>query len=398
MPEEQVLQPSQTQSTEQNQQSAISQEVHQMMQLSLTGMKMPDELAAESTHGLPPDVTKPEPPATSGTNVQPEQPTFTFDILKEKFGYQSPEDVFKEIEELRGFKQNPVAEVEFENEDSEKLFKAFAKGDRKTVYNILAQQDRLEQFTQAEVNEDSASGIIKLGMQLKYKDLTPSEIEYKFNKQFSLPKEPVQRNDEIDEDFLERKAEWEERVNDIKMSKIIEAKLMKPELEAAKAKIVFPEVESDIDEDYLNYQRMVEESSKLSDEASKQYKTFTPNLFEVKVPFIDEANKISFEFKYEPDSESFNKTVEMVSDQEKLSEHFKNQDGTPDRKGFLEALHFGLNKEKIILEAIKQSKNATLKSQLPDNSIGGPQRQFPQSQEPSELDKLMKLSLNGYSR
>jgi hypothetical protein len=43
------------------------------------------------------------------------------------------------------------------------------------------------------------------------------------------------------------------------------------------------------------------------------------------------------------------------------------------------------------MEAMKQAKNAVLKSILPDNS-GGIQRQFPQTQEPNELDQMMTLA------
>ena len=79
-------------------------------------------------------------------------------------------------------------------------------------------------------------------MKLKYKDLTQTEIEYKYNKQFGFPKEPQPKDDDLEGEFEARKAQWQDTINDIKMNKIIEAKLAKPELENLKSKIVLPEL------------------------------------------------------------------------------------------------------------------------------------------------------------
>jgi hypothetical protein len=234
-------------------------------------------------------------------------------------------------------------------------------------------------------------------MQIKYKDLSPAEIDYKFKKQFSLPKEPVQSLEESDEDFAERKSQWKEAVSDIEMDKILEAKLLKPELEAHKAKLVLPEIDKNVDEDYEAWKASQQKSQEINTQTIEAYKAFTPKTIETKVAFNDEANKINFEFQYEPAAEDFKKAVDIVSDfNNEFFKLFTNQDGTPDRQKFLRAINIAVNPEKVIMEAIKQSKNATLKAQLPDN--GGGQRQLPQTQEVSELDANMRMALNGYGR
>jgi hypothetical protein len=81
-----------------------------------------------------------------------------------------------------------------------------------------------------------------MNMQLKYKDLSQKEIDYKYNKDYGLPKEPTQKVDELEEEFAERKNEWQAKVDDIKMARNIEAKLAKPELEKLKSQIVLPEI------------------------------------------------------------------------------------------------------------------------------------------------------------
>lgn len=268
---------------------------------------------------------------------------------------------------------------------------ALQAGKYDDLYQVLHEERQLERLTAAEVNKDTANDIIKLSMQIKYKDegLTEAEIDHKFKKQYGIPKEPTELATESEEEFQERHNEWKDRVAEIEMEKIIDAKVAKRELEAAKSKIVLPDIESEVDEDYLQYKFNLEESAKAASENIEAYKTFNPKSIETKIDFNDETNKISFQFQYEPDAESFSKAMEFVTNPESKNP-FINQDGTTDRKRVLEALYFGLNKEKILLEAMKQAKNATLKSQLPDNSQGGiGTRQLPQNQEPNELHQWM---------
>lgn len=366
-------------------------ELDQLMQISLNGGIAPA-----------PAVAQDQPITDTNTSAVVEQPQVTdiFAPFKEKFGYEKPEDALTEIEQLRAFKANPtVAEIKFENDYSEKVFKAIQAGKTKEVYTMLAEQDRLDKFTSTEITKDNAADIIKMGMQLKYKDLTPQEIDYKFSKQYHIPKEPVQGATELDEDFAERKQQWQELVQDVEMSKIIDAKLAKPELETAKAKLILPDIEQSVDEAYLQYKKELELQPQRDAEIREAYSKITPDKIETKIPFTDEANKIAFEFQFKPDDAAFKKAVDMTADINKLFGLFQKSDGTPDREGFLRFIHYGLNGEAMMLEAMKQAKNATIKATLPDNTQGGLVRQLPQTQEPDELAKNMAaagITKNGY--
>lgn len=322
---------------------------------------------------------------------QPTTTTDAFQVLKEKYGYDTIETAVKEIEDLRQFKAAPpVAEIKYENEKSQKIVKALQSGDYDGVYEALRQERALNSLTTAEVTEENAEAIIKLAMELKYKDqnLSPAEINYKFNKQYAIPKEPVMGDSELQEEFEQRKAAWEEQVADIKMSKIIDAKLARPELEKAKSKIVIPEVAASVDEGYIQYKKSLEEQPKIDAAMKEIYKPFTPKSIETKIKFIDEPNKIDFEFQHEPDVQGFEKAKEMALDSNKFLALFTLPNGDFDNVKYLDALYFAANKEAVLLEAIKQAKNATIKASLPDNS-GGAQRQFPQSQQLGELDQAM---------
>jgi hypothetical protein len=162
-------------------------------------------------------------------------------FVKEKLGFESFEAAKREIEELKKLKDSHVT-FKYENEESEKLHKAITKGDRKEVFKILEKQEKLERLTSGELNINNAAEVIKAAMQFKYKELTPDEIEYRFNKQFSVPLKPAQKEEELEEEYAERLSAWEQAKKEVETEMMIEAKLARPELEKLKANLVLPEI------------------------------------------------------------------------------------------------------------------------------------------------------------
>jgi len=365
---------------------AIKNELDQQMAISLNG-------------GVPPAATAAQGEGTSTTAeaTATAAPADPFAIFKEKFGYETPEAAIQEIESLRAFKAAPpAAELKFENETSKMVAHALQAGKFDEVYQVLSQQVQIDRLTSAEMTEEVASEIIKLGMQVKYKDLTPAEINYKFNKQYGLPPKPALLPAEDQEEYNERVAAWENQVKDRNTELMIDAKLAKPDLIASKSKLVFPTIARPEEAELQEWQKTVQENDRLAAETTQAYKAFTPKSLETKINFKDEANKIDFDFSFEPDPESFNKAIEMVSDINLFWKNFIGSDGNPNRKDFLETLYFGLNRRAILTDAMNQAKNATIKAMLPDNKTGGLVRQLPSTQEPNELDRLMRESLKGY--
>lgn len=369
----------------------IAAELAQQMAISLNG-------------GIEPQVAEPpaadQPPAgatdTTQTVVTNQD---TFGVFKEKFGYQTAEDAIKEIEEFRALKSTPTTtpEFKFENEDSKRLAHAIAAGKKSEVYQLLDQEMKLERLTSLDVNKDTAEEIVKVGMQLKYKDLTTDEVNYKFNQQFKVPAKPVQSIDEDDDAFVARTKNWEQQVSDKQMELMIEAKLLKPTLAEIKSKLVLPEIQTSVDQEYLDWKKSIEVAEKQQEETVQAYKSLTPKAIETKLNFKDEANKIDFEFQFEPDAEGFQKAVAIASDINAFYQLFMNSDGSPNRQKFLDAIYYTENKSKILFQAMNQAKNAAIKSTLPDNSQGGLTRQITQDQpQLSELEANMRASLKGY--
>lgn len=364
----------------------IKAELDQHMAIALNGGMAP-AAAAEAA----PAIALSEAATATTTAADP------FGLFKEKFGYESPEAAVTDIEALRALRAAPPSvELKFENEQSKRIAEALQAGKLNEVYEVLDQHMKIDHLTAGEMTADSAPDIVKLAMQLKYKDLTPAEINYKFNKQFALPAKPALLPAEDNDEYQERLAVWQALVDDKQMELMIEAKLARPDLLATKSKLVFPTIARPEETNFQEWQKTVQENETLAAETVQAYKAFTPKSLETKINFKDEPNKIDFDFTHEPDPQSFAKTIDLLSDINKLWKSFIAPDGTPDRKGFAEMLYFGMNRQKILLDAMNQTKNATIKASLPDNSNGGLVRQLPQTQEPNELDKMMRASLKGY--
>lgn len=319
---------------------------------------------------------------------------FQFETFKEKFGYENPEQILQEIEELRNLKANPPkADIKYENEESELIAKALGEGKIEDVYNVLYKKMQLDKLVSQEVTADNADDFIKMSMKYTYDSLNEDQIQHKFNRQYHIPKEPVQKSDEYDDVFSLRHEEWEELVKQVEMDKIIDAKMALPNLQKAKKEIVYPKIESPVDEAYLEWQKSLENAEKQDKLTREAYNNLTSKEVETKMRFIDEANKIDFEFQFQPDEEGFKKAVDVASNMDNFFKTFFDSDGNPNRQMFVDAIYYSMFKQKIFTEAIKQGSNARIKAALPDNSDNGLNRQNAQNQEPSELDRLMKQSL-----
>lgn len=152
-------------------------------------------------------------------------------FLKEKLGFEDWDAAKAEIETLKA-KPTVAPEIKYENLDAAKI---------KELFTAIDKKERLEQLTAGDVTKDNAASIVKAAMQEKYK-LTADQINYKFNKQFGLPKEPQPKDDDMDGEFEARKAEWQEKVADMEMELLIEASVVRPDLEKMKSEIKLPEI------------------------------------------------------------------------------------------------------------------------------------------------------------
>lgn len=164
------------------------------------------------------------------------------DWLK-SFGWDNEEVAKAEIQKLKEVK--PQEEIKFANDQSKQLHELIREGKLKEVKSFLEKQEQLEQYTSSEVNPQTADSILKLQMKMKYPTLSDSQIDFQFNEDYGAGKKPVYNElKETQEEYDERLAEYNERVERVNMKKTIAATMAIPELQKIKAELVLPDIKS----------------------------------------------------------------------------------------------------------------------------------------------------------
>ena len=317
------------------------------------------------------------------------------DWFKE-FGFESADQAKEQITELKKVKESAPKDIEFANEESKKFFDYLKDGKEDDVYNFLAEKKRLEKYTTADVNEINAADIVKLAMQMKYKDFTQDEIDHKFKKQFSLPKEPFL--DENYEDSVAAHNEWKEQVADIKKDLIIEAKLARPELEKLKSNLVLPNIQKDGDSQ-LQTQAQKELDEAEIDKRRNQY-----------LSSLNSDNQLftGFETSYKNEGVDIPVSYTVTDDEKKsLSKELENfdvegfilgrwfkQDGAPNVKNLMEDVYLLRNKDKIHQKIASETGTKVIDNYIKNaknvNVTGGNNGQLNLNQPQAEIEKATK--------
>ncbi len=189
--------------------------------------------------------------------------------LKERLGFDDWDSAKAEIETLKTKAQTP-AEFKLEGLEAGKI---------KELYAIIDKKEKLDKLTEGEITKENAPVIIKAAMIEKYKGLSPEMVSHKFNKQFALPVKPKEDSYTDTDEYDIAVNDWKEKVADIEMEMLIEANLVRPELEKIKSEIKLPELEKNQSfeqkpEDLAKEQQEREQFLKNSGEALKNFQGF----------------------------------------------------------------------------------------------------------------------------
>lgn len=185
--------------------------------------------------------TDPAPPAV--TEDDEYETLDVSDYLKREFSVTDINDLKREREEYQALKQQASKPaVEFANEQSKQIYELIREGKSAEVKKYLETQELLNEYSAVDVTKDNADSVLRVGMKIKYPNLSDTEIDFKLRQDYPSYRQPVQSDTETDEDFSERMAEFEQAKKDTEMRKVIEAKLLQPDLNKAKANIVLPEI------------------------------------------------------------------------------------------------------------------------------------------------------------
>lgn len=297
---------------------------------------------------------------TSQTSEENEEEIVDADeYLRNNLGFSNWEEAKSEIEKLK-----KSSSVDYENEVSKKIHLALLEGKHDDVYSFLEQNRKINSLLNSDLNENLAEDIVKLSMRSKYPELTDEEIAFKYNKQFSLPKEPSQRYDESDEEFDQRKKDWEDRVKDVKMELMIEAKSSRNQLKDLQASIKLPEITSNQSnqltqeelqsvKNYVDaYMKSVDTVVNSFDGFGIEYRDEDASLSSTYSPSVEEKQHISQQLKYFAEND-FN--ANML-----LADRWVKEDGDLNMNQIIQDLSLLNNSEKIMQKLVNDSVSKRL--------------------------------------
>ncbi len=172
------------------------------------------------------------------------------DWLKREFDTDDVSVLKAEREELKTLRDKSK---EFQFDEKQLKTLDYLKPEKEDeLYNYLQTKRKVDKLIAGEVTEQNASDIVKFQMQQKYGTLSSDDIEYKFNRQYGLPKEPKapQEDKFVDPDdyveakdkYEEDKQEWQNKINDIKRELLVDAKLAIPDIQKLKSELVLADI------------------------------------------------------------------------------------------------------------------------------------------------------------
>jgi len=332
-----------------------------------------NEPAEQQAAPPPQEETKVEEPIASTSSFDSNQ------FVKERFGYESVEQAEQEFKKL---KEQPS--FEFKDNVSKSLFDAIKEGKADEVYEILNQQKRLEKLTTSELTPDLAAEIVKTNIKNKYKDLDQGEVDLLFYDQFFVPLKPEQGYDESDEDYAGKVKTWQSQVDYADKKLMIEAKVIRPELEKLKSEIKLPDIYNEAGmeaESQAEFEMSQKARSIYEKTLDSEFQSF--NGFNVTVKDEDVEIPISFNLGEDEKLAMKNSLTDFDSDSY-FGERWFAEDGKPKVQQIMADKYLLENYTKILQKVANEAASQKMLSHLKKNgNININQTPTPQGMTPS---------------
>jgi hypothetical protein len=318
---------------------------------------------------------------TESQTQQPEQSTFDPNsFIKERFGFDTVDEAEQEFIRLIEEREQAPS-FDFSDDISRTLFDAIREGKTDDVYNILAEQKRLEKLTTAEVTPDLAFDIIKTNIQNKYQDLTPEEVDLLFYESYNFPPKPEQGYEETDEEYKEKLQNWESQVNFIEKRMVIDAKVIRPELNKLKSDLQLPDIYG-----LGEYEARLQEENEVLSQARTSYERALDSQFNsfsgFNVSVKDEEVEIPITFNVADEERlALKQELSDFDGEAYLENRWFNEAGEPNVKQIMADKYVLENLPRILqkvaneaasqrlLAHLKKTGNITLNQQTPQGAV-----------------------------
>ena len=322
------------------------------------------------------------PPQQEETKVEEQTAsTQSFDpnqFVKERFGYDSIEQAEQEFKKL---KEQPS--FEFKDDVSKTLFDAIKEGKADDVYEILNNQKRLEKLINSELTPDLAAEIVKTNIKNKYKDLTSDDVDLLFYDQYFVPSKPEQGYNESDEDYAAKVKTWQSQVDYADRKLMIEAKVIRPELEKLKSEIKLPDIYNEAGREAQSqeeFEIMQQARSIYEKTLDSDFQSFSG--FNVSVKDEDVEIPISFNVAEDERLAMKNDLTDFDSDSYFEKRWFA-EDGKPKVQQIMADKYLLENREKIFSKIANEAASQRLLAHLKKNgNININQSPTPQGAKP----------------
>lgn len=155
-------------------------------------------------------------------------------FVKENFGFDSVELAKEEFKKVKEFKPE---------EPKYKTVEELLGEKQEEIFNYFTEKKKIEKLTTGELNKDLAVEIIKTSILQKNKELTPEDADFIFQDKFNYPEKPQRDDLDSDEDYQSKLDRWANQVQVVDRRLMVEAKMVRPELESKKAELKYPEIQ-----------------------------------------------------------------------------------------------------------------------------------------------------------
>lgn len=335
-------------------------------------------------------------PPTAEPKVEEKQEPVTapaFDpnqFIKERFGFENVEQAEQEFKKL---KEQPS--FEFKDEISKSLFDAIKEGKTDDVYEILNEQKRLEKLTTSDLTPDLAVEIVKANIKNKYKNLSQDEVDLLFYDQYFVPSKPEQGYDETDEDYAAKVKTWQSQVDYADKKLMIEAKVIRPELEKLKSEIKLPDIYKEAEREAQSqeeFEMMQQARSIYEKTLESEFQSF--NGFNVSVKDEDVEIPITFNVGEDERLAMKNELSDFDSDSYFENRWFS-EDGKPNVRQMMADKYLLENYNKILQKVANEAASQRLVAHLKKNgNININQTPTPQGTAPSMNPNLQEQLAN----
>jgi hypothetical protein len=303
-------------------------------------------------------------------------------FIKERFGFDTVDEAEEAFSRLIEENERNT-QFQFKDDVSKTLFDAIKEGKADDVYEVLNQQKKLEKLINSELNYEIAAEIVKTNIKNKHSSLSNEDVDLLFYDQFFVPLKPEQGYDESDDDYAAKISQWQSQVDYTERRLMIEAKVLKPEIEKLRSEITLPDIYNESGreaESQAEFEIMQEARSIYEKTLDSDFQSF--NGFNVSVKDEDVEIPISFNVAEDERLAMKNDLTDFDSDSYFEGRWFT-KDGKPNVQQIMADKYLLENREKIFSKIANEAASQRLLAHLKKNgNININQSPTPQGAKP----------------